>query len=67
MEDEEPNVINLSVTLAGINLELKVLKLTDSDGNKSLIVFQDTLTDSKENSEESKIVMKRLKRTFKIN
>ena len=67
INNSELNGIKLSVNLAGINLELDVLEIIDNSGKKSLLVFQDSLTDSKENSEESLNTMKRIKETFKIN
>ncbi|WP_028893053.1 hypothetical protein [Tenacibaculum sp. 47A_GOM-205m] len=67
INSSELNGIKLSVTLAGIDLELDVLEVMDKSGKKSLLVFQDSLTDSKENSKESKSTMERMKQTFKIN
>lgn len=61
------NGIKLSVTLAGTNIELDVLEIIDNSGKKSLLVFQDSLSDSKENSKESLNTMKRIRQTFKIN
>ncbi|MFD2564476.1 hypothetical protein [Aquimarina rubra] len=61
------NGIKLSVTLAGINLELNVFEVVDNNGKKSLLVFQDSLTQAKENSKESNKTMERIKQTFKIN
>jgi len=49
------------------NLEFEVLEIIDTSGKKSLLVFQDSLSDSKENSKESLKTMKRIKQTFKIN
>ncbi len=61
------NGIKLSVNLAGIDIELDVFEIIDKNGKKSFIVFQDSLTDSKENSKESINTMKRIEQTFKIN
>lgn len=61
------NGIKLSVTLAGIDLEIDILEVIDKSGKKSLLVFQDTLSDTKENSKESKSTMERIRQTFKIN
>ncbi len=67
INNSELNGIQLSVKLAGINLELDVLEIIDNSGKKSLLVFQDSLSDSKENSKESLSTMKRIEQTFKVN
>ncbi|PQJ78396.1 hypothetical protein [Polaribacter porphyrae] len=59
--------IKLSVVIAGIDMELDILQVIDSKGKKSLIVFQDSLTDTKEKSIESKNTLERINQTFKIN
>jgi len=61
------NGIKLSVILAGINIELDVLEIINKSGKKTLLVFQDSLSDSKENSKESLNTLKRIEQTFKIN
>lgn len=61
------NGIKLSVTITGIDLELDVLEVIDKSGKKSFLVFQDTVSNTKENSSESKKTMERISQTFKIN
>lgn len=61
------NGIKVSVVIAGVNIEIDVFEIIDKRGKKSLIVFQDTLSDSKENSEESQTAFERINQTFKIN
>lgn len=66
LNNTELNGIKLSVKLAGINLELDVLEVIDSNGKKSLLVFQDSLSDSKQKSKESLNTRKRIEQTFKV-
>jgi len=58
--------IELSVNLANVNIRLEVLEIRRPSGKKSFIVFQDTLDDNMESSQECLNVMRRLDQTFKI-
>ncbi|MFC7772394.1 hypothetical protein [Flavobacterium sp. GCM10027622] len=59
--------MKLSATLSGIPIEIDVFEIIDKSGNKSLLVFQDALTDNNENSNESRSTMKRIEQTLQIN
>lgn len=59
--------MKLSATLSGIPIEIDVFEIIDKSGNKSLLVFQDALTDNNENSNESRSTMNRIEQTFVIN
>ncbi|TPN85865.1 hypothetical protein [Aquimarina algicola] len=67
LNHSELNGIQLLVKLSGVYLELNVMEIIDNSGNKSLLVFQDSLSDAKKNSKESSSTMKRIEQTFKVN
>lgn len=60
------NGMSLFISLTGVNLEMEIFEVVDTNGKSSLLVFQDSLTDEKENSRESKKTMRRIDQTFKV-
>lgn len=58
--------MSLLVSLTGVNLEMEIFEVVDTNGKSSLLVFQDSLTDEKDNSKESKKTMRKIDQTFKV-